>query len=199
MAPDGAVLAMVGGRDYAQSQFNRAVQARRQPGSLFKLFVYLAALRAGMSPDGPVEDAPLQIADWQPQNYADRYLGVTDLRTAFAQSLNTAAVRLQEQVGRAQVIALAKEMGIGSPMPPHPSLALGSAEAQPARAHRRLCRRARRCPPGRALCSARRAGAGRRDLPATPGGIPATGLAETGDHGSPVRGGALRHRQCRRP
>jgi penicillin-binding protein 1A len=129
MAPDGAVLAMAGGRDYAQSQFNRAVQARRQPGSLFKLFVYLAALRAGMSPDSPVEDAPLQIADWQPQDYADRYLGLTDLRTAFAQSLNTAAVRLQEQVGREQVIALAQEMGIASPLPPHRSLALGSAEA----------------------------------------------------------------------
>ena len=108
---------------------SRVVQARRQPGSLFKLFVYLAALRAGMSPDSPVEDAPLQIADWQPRDYADHYLGPTDLRTAFAQSLNTAAVRLQEQVGREQVIALAKEMGIGSPLPPHPSLALGSAEA----------------------------------------------------------------------
>jgi penicillin-binding protein 1A len=129
MAPDGAVLAMVGGRDYAQSQFNRAVQAVRQPGSLFKLFVYLAALREGMSPDSPVEDAPLQIADWQPRDYSDHYLGLTDLRTAFAQSLNTAAVRLQEQVGRDQVIALAREMGIRSPLPPHPSLALGSAEA----------------------------------------------------------------------
>ena len=129
VAPDGAVLAMVGGRDYAESQFNRAVQARRQPGSLFKLFVYLAALRAGMSPDSPIEDAPLQIADWQPRDYSDNYLGPTDLRTAFAQSLNTATVRLQEQVGREQVIALATEMGIGSPLPPHPSLALGSAEA----------------------------------------------------------------------
>jgi penicillin-binding protein 1A len=129
MAPDGAVLAMVGGRDYVQSQFNRAVQAVRQPGSLFKLFVYLAALREGMSPDSPVEDAPLQIADWQPRDYSDHYLGLTDLRTAFAQSLNTAAVRLQEQVGRDQVIALAREMGIRSPLPPHPSLALGSAEA----------------------------------------------------------------------
>jgi penicillin-binding protein 1A len=82
-----------------------------------------------MSPDNPVEDAPLQIADWQPQNYSDQYLGMTDLRTAFAQSLNTAAVRLQEQVGRDKVIAVAREMGIESPLPPHPSLALGSAEA----------------------------------------------------------------------
>jgi 1A family penicillin-binding protein len=128
LAPDGAVLAMTGGRDYAHSQFNRVVQARRQPGSAFKLFVYLAALRAGMLPDSPVEDAPLQIGDWQPRNYADRYLGVTDVRTAFASSLNSAAVRMQEQVGREEVIALAEEMGISSPLPAHPSLALGSAE-----------------------------------------------------------------------
>jgi 1A family penicillin-binding protein len=128
LAPDGAVLAMAGGRDYAESQFNRVVQARRQPGSAFKLFVYLAALRAGMAPDSPVEDAPLQIENWQPRNYANRYLGPTDLRTAFAQSLNSAAVRLQEAVGREQVIALARAMGVASPLQPHPSLALGSAE-----------------------------------------------------------------------
>jgi penicillin-binding protein 1A len=128
LAPDGAVRAMAGGRDYAESQFNRVVQARRQPGSAFKLFVYLAALRAGMAPDSPVEDAPLLIADWQPRNYADHYLGPTDLRTAFAQSLNSAAVRVQEAVGRDRVIALAKAMGIASPLQPHPSLALGSAE-----------------------------------------------------------------------
>jgi len=128
LSPDGAVLAMAGGRDYGQSQFNRAVQAERQPGSLFKLFVYLAALRAGMSPDSPVEDAPIQIGDWRPQNYSDRYLGRTTLRTAFAKSLNTAAVRLQERVGRERVIALAKQMGIKSPLSPHPSLALGGME-----------------------------------------------------------------------
>ena len=128
LAPHGAVLAIVGGRDYRESQFNRAVQARRQPGSLFKLFVYLAALRAGMSPDSPIEDAPLEIDGWQPHNYTEQYLGATDLRTAFAHSLNTAAVRLQEQVGREQVIAIARQMGITSPLPPHPSLALGGME-----------------------------------------------------------------------
>jgi len=128
LAPDGAVRAMAGGRDYAESQFNRVVQARRQPGSAFKLFVYLAALRAGMAPDSPVEDAPLRIDDWQPRNYAERYLGPTDLRTAFAQSLNSAAVWVQEAVGRERVIALAEAMGIASPLRPHPSLALGSAE-----------------------------------------------------------------------
>jgi penicillin-binding protein 1A len=128
LAPDGAVLAMTGGRDYAESQFNRVVQARRQPGSAFKLFVYLAALRAGIAPESPVEDAPLQIGDWQPRNYADHYLGPTDVRTAFAESLNSAAVRVQEAIGREAVIALAKEMGISSALGPHASLALGSAE-----------------------------------------------------------------------
>ncbi|MGH6886135.1 MAG: penicillin-binding transpeptidase domain-containing protein, partial [Geminicoccales bacterium] len=110
------------------SQFNRVVQARRQPGSAFKLFVYLAALRAGISPESPVEDAPLQIGEWQPRNYAEHYLGPTDVRTAFAESLNSAAVRVQEEIGRGAVIALAQEMGISSPLGPHPSLALGSAE-----------------------------------------------------------------------
>jgi membrane peptidoglycan carboxypeptidase len=81
-----------------------------------------------MTPDSPIEDAPLEIGDWRPQNYADLYLGMTDLRTAFAQSLNSAAVRLQEQVGREQVIALARQLGITSPLPPHPSLALGGME-----------------------------------------------------------------------
>ncbi|HSA82068.1 MAG TPA: PBP1A family penicillin-binding protein [Geminicoccaceae bacterium] len=129
LAPHGAILAMTGGRDYAHSQFNRAVQARRQPGSLFKLFVYLAALADGISPDSLVDDASLEIGDWRPRNYAERYLGVTDVRTAFAQSLNSATIRLQKQVGREKVIALAREMGIDTPLPPHPSLALGSAEA----------------------------------------------------------------------
>ena len=104
------------------------MQARRQPGSLFKLFVYLAALRAGMSPDSPIEDAPLQIGEWRPRNYAEDYVGLTDVRTAFGQSLNSATVRVQEAVGREPVIALAQEMGISSPLSRHPSLALGSAE-----------------------------------------------------------------------
>jgi membrane peptidoglycan carboxypeptidase len=81
-----------------------------------------------MSPDSPIEDAPIQIGDWRPQNYSDRYLGRTTLRTAFAKSLNTAAVRLQERVGREEVIALARQMGIKSPLSPHPSLALGGME-----------------------------------------------------------------------
>ena len=94
MRPDGRVVAMVGGRDYARSPFNRATQARRQPGSTFKLFVYLAALRAGMSPDDLIDDKPLRIGDWQPKNYGDRYRGSLTLREAFALSSNVAAVRL---------------------------------------------------------------------------------------------------------
>ncbi len=128
MTPDGAVLAMVGGRDYAGSQFNRAAQAHRQPGSLFKLFVYLAALQAGMAPDSPVTDAPVRIGDWEPGNFGDRYRGRTTLRAAFAESLNSVAVRLAEQVGRDKVIALARSMGIESPLAPDPSLALGTSE-----------------------------------------------------------------------
>ena len=80
MAPDGAVLAMVGGRDYAESQFNRATQAQRQPGSLFKIVVYLAALNAGYTPDSVMVDKPVQIGDWQPKNYESRYRGPVTLK-----------------------------------------------------------------------------------------------------------------------
>src|SRR5207302_8942331 len=91
MAPDGAILAMVGGRDYNESQFNRATQAHRQPGSLFKVFVYLTALSNGYSPDSVMVDRAIQIGDWEPKNYDGRYHGPVSLRTAFAQSLNSVA------------------------------------------------------------------------------------------------------------
>jgi 1A family penicillin-binding protein len=125
---DGAVLAMVGGRSYAESQFNRATQARRQPGSLFKLFVYLAALEAGFGPDTILPDQPVTIDEWQPQNYDGRYRGPVSLRDAFAQSINTVAVRLSEAVGRDKVIAVARDLGVTSELTPEPSLALGSSE-----------------------------------------------------------------------
>ncbi|HEY0414444.1 MAG TPA: transglycosylase domain-containing protein [Allosphingosinicella sp.] len=127
MRPDGRVVAMVGGKDYARSPFNRATQARRQPGSTFKLFVYLAALRAGMSPDDPVEDRPLRIGQWQPKNYGDRYRGTLSLRDAFALSSNVAAVRVSERVGRARVIRAARDLGVTSPLEDNPSLALGTS------------------------------------------------------------------------
>ncbi len=128
MAPDGAILAMVGGRDYGESQFNRAIQAHRQPGSLFKVFVYLTALSNGYSPDSVMVDQPIQIGDWQPQNYDGRFHGAVSLRTAFAQSLNSVAAQLAQAVGIDRVIATAKSLGVQSQLPAVPSLALGSAE-----------------------------------------------------------------------
>jgi 1A family penicillin-binding protein len=128
LAPDGAILAMVGGRDYAESQFNRATQAKRQAGSLFKVFVYLTALRSGARPDSIVVDRPVQIGEWEPENYGGRYRGPVPLRTAFANSINTVAVQLADSVGIRAVIGTAKALGIQSELPAVPSLALGSAE-----------------------------------------------------------------------
>jgi len=127
LAPDGAILAMVGGRDYTESQFNRVTQAKRQAGSLFKLFVYLTALRDGARPDSMVIDRPVRIGEWEPENYGGRYRGPVSLRTAFANSINTIAVQLAEAVGIPAVIATAKGLGIQSDLPTVPSLALGSA------------------------------------------------------------------------
>lgn len=126
MTPDGAVRAMVGGRAYQESQFNRAVQARRQMGSAFKTFVYLAAIEAGMEPDDIVEDAPVAVGNWRPRNFKDRYYGQVTLREALARSLNAPAVRLSEQVGRGRVIAAARRLGVASPLPDGPSIALGA-------------------------------------------------------------------------
>jgi penicillin-binding protein 1A len=128
LAPDGAVRAMVGGRRYQTSQFNRATQAQRQPGSAFKLFVYLAALEAGMTPDDMVLDAPVTIAGWRPRNYDGRYRGRLTLAAALAGSVNTAAVRVSEKVGRRKVVALAERLGITSRLKAHPSIALGASE-----------------------------------------------------------------------
>jgi penicillin-binding protein 1A len=127
MRPDGRVVAMVGGRDYDDSAFNRVTQARRQPGSTFKLFVYLAAIRAGMTPESLVLDKPVTIDGWSPANSDGRYLGEIPLRRAFARSSNVAAVRLSEQVGRKAVIQAARDLGITSPLADAPSLALGTS------------------------------------------------------------------------
>ena len=128
MRPDGAVLAMVGGRNYKQSQFNRAVQAQRQPGSAFKTFVYLAALRKGWTASDEVDASPIEINDWQPKNFDDREFGSVTFGEAFARSINTAAVRLAVDVGLDQVIDAARDLGIDAPLPKVPSLALGSAD-----------------------------------------------------------------------
>ncbi|WP_442679602.1 transglycosylase domain-containing protein [Sphingomonas sp. ASY06-1R] len=127
MRPDGRVVAMVGGRDYAKSSFNRAVQARRQPGSTFKLFVYLAALRDGMTPNDLVEDKPITIGNWSPRNSDGRYRGAITLREAFARSSNAAAVRLTQKVGPAAVVQAAQDMGIQSPLKAEPAIALGTS------------------------------------------------------------------------
>ncbi|MGB0696885.1 MAG: transglycosylase domain-containing protein [Rhodospirillaceae bacterium] len=125
---DGAVRAMVGGRDRGQSGFNRAVQARRQPGSAFKPIVFLAGLEAGMTPEMPIIDEPISIGGWSPANYTGRYEGTITLREALAQSINTVAVKVSERVGRQEVIRTARDLGITAPLSPAPSLALGVFE-----------------------------------------------------------------------
>ncbi|MBV8167087.1 MAG: hypothetical protein JO021_09865, partial [Alphaproteobacteria bacterium] len=125
---DGAVRAMVGGRDYAHSQFNRAVLALRQPGSSFKPFTFLAALEHGMTPASTVLDAPIRIGGWSPDNYEGRYLGEVTLADALAHSLNSATVRLIQQVGMRRVTAMAHRLGITTPIPDNLSIALGTAE-----------------------------------------------------------------------
>jgi penicillin-binding protein 1A len=128
MTPDGAIRAMVGGRSYQKSPFNRAVLANRQPGSAFKPIVFLAGLENGLSPDDEYIDAPLSIGDWSPRNYDGEYRGTVTLQQALAKSLNTVAVQVSEETGRQEVIALARRLGIASRLRPHPSLALGSFE-----------------------------------------------------------------------
>lgn len=125
---DGAVLAMVGGYDYQRSQFNRATEARRQPGSSFKPFVYLAALQAGWKKDDNILDAPIIEGKYRPGNYDGEYYGETPLRYALAFSLNTAAVRLAQYIGPANIVAAARAAGIRAPLHPELSLALGASE-----------------------------------------------------------------------
>jgi len=128
---NGAVRAMVGGRDYRESPYNRAVLARRQPGSTFKPFVWLAALRKGIRPDDTVLDAPIRVGDWSPADFERRFLGEITVEDALAQSINTAAVRLLLQAGGPRpVIATARGLGIGGPLPDNASLALGTGEVR---------------------------------------------------------------------
>src|SRR5262245_15872020 len=128
MRPDGAVVAMVGGRDYDESQFNRAVDAKRQPGSAFKLFVYFAALQNGYWPDGIIDAAPIKVGQWEPENYNGRQYDRITLSRAFAHSVNTAAVRLAMTVGLNEVIAAARTLGLDAPLSEVPSMALGANE-----------------------------------------------------------------------
>ncbi|PZN96764.1 MAG: penicillin-binding protein [Alphaproteobacteria bacterium] len=127
MRRDGTVVAMVGGTDYDVTPFNRATQAMRQPGSSFKLFVYLAALNAGLRPGDMVEDAPITIDDYSPKNDDGRYRGRISLATAFAASSNVVAVRLAQQVGTASVIEQARKLGVTAPISAYPAMALGTS------------------------------------------------------------------------
>ncbi len=127
MRPDGSVVAMIGGKDYAASPFNRAAQARRQPGSTFKLFVYLAALRSGMDPDDLVLDEPVTMGEWSPKNSDGRYAGEISLERAFAKSSNVAAARLTKAVGVRGVIRAARDLGVSTPIADEASIALGTS------------------------------------------------------------------------
>jgi penicillin-binding protein 1A len=131
IAPDGAVRAMVGGADYAASQFDRASEARRQPGSAFKPFVFLAALEQGSQPDTIRNDAPVRIGKWTPANYKDEYHGPVTLSQALAKSLNSVAAQLAQEVGPKTVIAAAHRLGIESRLAPNVSIALGTSEVTP--------------------------------------------------------------------
>ena len=128
MRPNGEVVAMIGGRDYGDSVFNRATQARRQPGSTFKLFVYLAALRDGWKPDDTISNMPIDTGAYQPRNAEGNYSKSITLEDAFAHSSNVAAVRLFNEVGSKKVIAMARDLGVTSPLAAgDPSLALGTS------------------------------------------------------------------------
>src|SRR6202035_782942 len=126
--PEGAIKALIGGRNYAESQFNRAVSAKRQPGSSFKPFVYLTALERGLTPDSVREDAPITIKGWNPENYSRKYLGEVTLTQALAKSLNTVAVRLGQEVGPKSIVRTAHRLGIASDLEPNASIALGTSE-----------------------------------------------------------------------
>ncbi len=126
----GGVQTLVGGLDYGESQFNRATQAVRQPGSAFKPFVYLAALRAGKSPWDTAVDAPITIEDWTPENFTEKHLGTITLHKALAKSVNTVAVSVGEEVGRGAVIAAAERQGLTG-LKPYRSLALGAQGQTP--------------------------------------------------------------------
>jgi penicillin-binding protein 1A len=128
MSPDGAIRVMIGGRNHAESQFNRAVRAMRQPGSAFKPFIYLAAIEAGFTPDTEIEDSPVEVDGWKPTNFEREYRGKISLRSALTHSSNMAAVRLTQAVGTERVVEAANRLGVQSAKNVGPTLALGTSE-----------------------------------------------------------------------
>ena len=128
LAPDGAVMAMVGGANYKKSKFNRAVQAKRQPGSAFKPVVFLAGFEAGLAPDTVMKDEPITIENWSPRNFKQEFLGDITLSDAMMRSINTVAVKVSERAGRDRVKDMAKRLGVTAELTDEPSLALGVSE-----------------------------------------------------------------------
>jgi len=128
MAPDGAVRALVGGRNYAENQFNRAVAARRQPGSTFKPFVYLTALEHGLTPESVRDDRPIEVKGWRPENFNREYFGPVTLTPALANSLNSVSMRITLELGPAEVVRTAHRLGITSKLEANSSIALGTSE-----------------------------------------------------------------------
>ena len=131
MDADGGIRVLIGGRDYAASQFDRAVSAKRQPGSAFKPFVYLAGVEKGLTPETVRDDAPINVRGWRPENYSHEYLGPVTLTKALSMSLNTVAVRVCLEAGPRAVVATAHRLGIGSELQPNASIALGTSEVSP--------------------------------------------------------------------
>jgi penicillin-binding protein 1A len=131
MDTNGGIKALIGGRSYRSSPFDRAVKALRQPGSAFKPFVYLTALESGYTPDSVADDEPVAVDGWSPKNHTGNYRGAVTLRDSFAQSINTVAVKLADEVGRPEVVRTARRLGIHSELHDRPSLALGTAEVTP--------------------------------------------------------------------
>ncbi|WP_128891788.1 PBP1A family penicillin-binding protein [Erythrobacter sp. HKB08] len=127
---DGAILAMIGGTDYVETNYNRATDAVRQPGSSWKLFVYMAALEAGYTPESSVRDVPVTIDGWSPRNSGGNYAGEIDVRTAFAYSKNTVAAQLGYEVGFGTVASMARRFGITTPVSTYPSMVLGTSETR---------------------------------------------------------------------
>jgi penicillin-binding protein 1A len=128
MARDGAIKAMVGGRDYVASNYNRAVAARRQPGSSWKLFDYLAAIESGVEPGDTIVDAPITIDGWSPKNFTPGFAGTVTVREAFARSINTVAVRLAQRAGFDTVADIARRFGITTPIDTRPAMSLGASD-----------------------------------------------------------------------
>lgn len=128
MTPDGAVRAMVGGRDYLQSQYNRAARARRQPGSAFKPIVYLAAIEEGASPFSVYYDEPVDLEGWQPQNFGGTYRGRVTLQEALRRSINTVSAQIIDEIGPETVVDMAARLGIETELPALPALSLGAVE-----------------------------------------------------------------------